>query len=360
MIKGELNPGGLPIMKGVVVRSYKPLANRAMDQSLCRVTARKLCTMTFTPIRYVVPGYIAEGLTLFAGRPKLGKSWFCLDIALAVASGGACLGDVQCAEGDVLYLALEDNLRRLQSRIFRVWNSTSQEPPERLTLVTEWDRGDEGVAGIRKWIQEALQPRLVIVDVLAMFKAVSKDREQTLYEADYMAIKGLQSLAMKTGVAIVVVHHTRKTVGEADPFEKVSGTLGLSGAADTTLILDRTQTGCTIYGRGRDIEEIETAVQFDKLSCRWSVLGDAQEVRRTDERKVILDLLADNREAMSPAEIADALRLNRNNVKQLLFKMAKVGEVVKIGKRGQYSHPKYAGYPDNSSDSDNPDNDDNQ
>ena len=273
-----------------------------------------------------------------------------------------CVGRcVPWGHGDVLYLALEDNLRRLQSRIRKLWpaEDVRAEVPDRLHLATEWPRANEGgVAAIRDWIEQHPGARLVIVDVLAMFKATARGKDQTLYESDYQAIKELQSLAMETGVAIIVVHHTRKSAAETDPFEKVSGTLGLSGAADTTLILDRDQSGCTLYGRGRDIEEIETAVQFDKLTCQWCALGNASEVRRTDERAVILDLLTGNREAMSPTEIADALGLSRNNVKQLLFKMAKAGEVAKTG-RGQYSHPDRAGYPDNPVTSDNFDNFDN-
>ena len=287
-----------------------------------------------------------------------------MEIGLAVAIGGVCLGDVQCEQGDVLYLALEDNRRRLQSRIRKLWQMETTariEVPERLHLATEWPRANEGgIDAIREWIEDHPQARLVIVDVLAMFKAIAKGKDQTLYEADYLAIKELQSLAMETGVAIVVVHHTRKSGSEADPFEKVSGTLGLSGAADTTIILDRDQNGCTLYGRGRDIEEIETAVQFDKFTCRWTALGKASEVRRTDERAVILGLLADNHEAMSPAEIADALGLPRNNVKQLLFKMAKAGEVVKTGKKGLYSHPDHVGYSGDPISPDNRDNHDNR
>jgi hypothetical protein len=326
------------------------------------ITARALCELEFAPIKYVVPGYIAEGLTLLAGKPKIGKSWLSMDIALAVSAGGACLGGISCESGDVLYLALEDNRRRLQSRIRKLWEievlACRTPVPERLHLATEWPRANEsGVALIREWIDQHPGARLVIVDVLAMFKAIAKGRDQTLYEADYLAIKELQALAMETGVAIVVVHHTRKSGAEADPFEKVSGTLGLSGAADTTIILDRDQNGCTLYGRGRDIEEIETAVDFDRHSCRWRALGDAAQVRRTDERSVILTMLADNREPMSPAEIADALGLPRNNVKQLLFKMAKAGEVVKIGGKGWYAHPDHAG---NHPDSRHPDNFDNR
>src|SRR5215207_4636708 len=80
-------------------------------------TARELRHQEFEPIRYVVPGYIAEGLTLLAGPPKLGKSWLVLDAGLALATGGTCLGGLVCEQGDVLYLALEDKERRLQGRI---------------------------------------------------------------------------------------------------------------------------------------------------------------------------------------------------------------------------------------------------
>jgi hypothetical protein len=321
--------------------------------------AGKLAAMTFDPIKFVVPGYIAEGATLLAGRPKLGKSWLALDMALAVASGGVCLGGVRCEEGDVLYLALEDNWRRLQSRIKRIWEAEDPHAaiPDRLNLATEWPRADDGgVEAIRDWIAATPGARLVIVDVLAMFRATSRGRDQSAYDGDYMAIKSLQSLAMETGVAIVIVHHTRKSGGEADPFEKVSGTLGLSGAADTTIILDRDGNGATLYGRGRDIEEVETAVEFDRMSCRWRALGDAVEVRRTDERGVILRTLLDNTEPMSPAEIADAIGQPRNNTRQLIFKMMKAGEVVRVGGKSLYTHPDLARYQGDIQTPVNPDN----
>lgn len=306
------------------------------------VSARDLCGMDFPPIRYVVPGYVAEGCTLLAGRPKLGKSWLVLEWALAVADGGLCLGDVRCEQGDVLYLALEDNRRRLQSRINRVRQLDSQAGapvPDRLQLATEWPRANAGgIELIAEWIEKHPGARLVVVDVLAMFRPIARNTTETPYESDYLAIKGLQSLAMETGVAISIVHHTRKSAADVDPFEKVSGTLGLSGAADTTLILDRDSNGCTLYGRGRDIEEIETAVQFDKLTCRWAALGNASEVRRTDERAEILSVLIEATEPMNPRDLSIACEMPRNNTDQLLFKMAKAGEVLKAG-RGQYVHP---------------------
>lgn len=309
-------------------------------RKLLTISARRLQCKEFDPIRYVVPGYIVEGCTLLAGRPKLGKSWLVLEIGLAVATGGTCLGGIQCEQGDVLYLALEDNQRRLQKRVDKLLGAL-KEWPVSIDFVTECPRSNEGgLDAIRDWIKEAKNPRLIIVDVLAMFKPVRGDKEY-MYEADYNAIKSLQTLASECGVGIVVVHHTRKGGSDVDPFEKVSGTLGLSGAADTTIVLDRDSNGATIYGRGRDIEEIESAVEFNKGDCRWFVLGKAAEVRRTDERAAILAALHNADELMGPREISIATGADRNNVDQLLYKMAKAGEVIKA-KRGWYIHPERA------------------
>ena len=308
-------------------------------------SAAELRRREFDPIRYVVPGYIAEGCTLLAGRPKLGKSWLVLEAGLAVARGGDCLGGIACEQGDVLYLALEDNARRLQRRMDKVLGAFTEDWPAAFEFATEWPRANEGgIDAIREWIMSKENPRLVVVDVLAMFKPVRGDKE-SLYEADYLSIKGLQALAGEFGVAIVIVHHTRKSGSESDPFEKVSGTLGLSGAADSVVILDRDGNGATLYGRGRDIEEIESAVVFDKVACRWLVQGDASEVRRTDERGSILAALDEAEEPLSPGEISDATRMSNQNVRQLLVSMVKAGEVIKAG-RGRYLHPDHNRTPD--------------
>nr|WP_281378617.1 AAA family ATPase [Kaistia hirudinis] len=300
------------------------------------VSAPDLMARTFAPISYVVPEIIAEGLTILAGRPKIGKSWLAYDIALSVAQGETCLGRLRCAQGAVLYLALEDNERRLQSRLRKLLIA-SDPPPISLHMATAWPRANEGgIEAIRSWIRNTPDARLVIVDVLQMFRPAASARDMP-YEADYQAIKGLQSVASEERVAILVVHHTRKAGSDVDPFEKVSGTLGLSGAADTVAILDRDSQGATLYARGRDIQEVEKAVFFDKILCKWTIQGDAIDVRRTDERSSILDVLLSATEPMAPREIAIGADMPRNNVDQLLFKMARAGEVIRAG-RGHYVH----------------------
>ncbi len=308
-------------------------------RSLPIFSAKELGETVFDPIKFIVPGYVPEGCSILAGRPKLGKSWLALDLALAVARGSYCLGNVECEQGDVLYLALEDNKRRLQSRINKVTASDSDDTwTSALDFATEWKRcEDGGLEDIEAWILSKPKPRMVIVDVLAQFRS-GRGNTENLYESDYRAVKGLQELASKYGLAIIIVHHVRKGSGDVDPFERVSGTMGLTGAADTTIILDRDGNGCTLYARGRDIEEYERAITFNRENCRWTVQGEASEVRRTDERGAILAVLEEATEPMSPKDITIATSMNRNACDQLLHKMTKAGEVIK-SKRGMYIHP---------------------
>jgi RecA-family ATPase len=90
-----------------------------------------------------VKGYVVEGAAILAGRPKIGKSWLALDWSIAVARGGFCFGDIHCQEGDVLYLALEDNKRRLKFRLAKILGFTC-EWPEKFEYATEWPRANEG------------------------------------------------------------------------------------------------------------------------------------------------------------------------------------------------------------------------
>ncbi len=123
-----------------------------------------------------------------------------------------------------------------------------------------------------------------------------------------------------------------------DPFDSLSGSTGLSGTADATLVLARDSQGVTLYGRGRDIEEIETALSFDRSSGHWMILGAVADVRRSDERTTILQSLKEASEPMSPRDIADDTGMPYQNIRQFLVRMSKAGEVTKV-QRGLYCHP---------------------
>jgi hypothetical protein len=299
-------------------------------------SAADLHHKTFPEVSYVVPGLIAEGLSILAGRPKIGKSWLALDIAFAVASETTCycLGDKQPLQGDVLYCALEDNPRRLQRRIRKILTWCEMPWPKRLSLANAWRRLDDGgVDDLREWGNSVPNPRLVILDTLAGIRPERRGLE-SVYDGDYRALQELHDWANKLGIAVVVLHHTRKMEAE-DPLDSISGSLGLAGCADTSLVLNRTAQGTTLYLRGRDVEEAEHAVSFDPVNCRWTILGAASEIHRSETRGSILAILEEAKEPLSPGDIATQASLGRNIVDQQLYQMQKKGEVQKLS-RGQW------------------------
>jgi hypothetical protein len=300
-------------------------------------TAAILQGMTFAPLKFIVPGLIVEGLVLLAGRPKVKKSWLALDIGVAVAANRFCLGDRKPEPGDVLHLALEDGERRLQQRMSKLLPTFGGKWPERFHYATQWLRADQGgVEAIELWCEAHPNARLVIIDVLAKFRAPTTNRNA--YEQDYAALSKLQELATRRSITILVVHHTRKGTSD-DPVEEISGTLGLAGAADGFLVLKRAGSGATLIGRCRDTDDVDLAVQFSKENCRWTILGQAAEVRRSEQRGLILTALEEAGPAgLSPKEMAaEVSGLNHDNAKQLSRRMANAGEIQSNG-RGRYFH----------------------
>jgi hypothetical protein len=144
----------------------------------------------------------------------------------------------------------------------------------------------------------------------------------------------MQKIAVEHGIGIVVLHHDRKSDAD-DAFDTVSGTLGLTGAADTILIIKRRPSSVVLRARGRDIEESETAMQFDKGTCRWTILGAASEVLRSNERARVITALKAGQPLSVREIMADAEMPNRNATDILLCKMARDGEIVRVG-RGRY------------------------
>jgi hypothetical protein len=289
------------------------------------VTAADLMASELPPVRWGVRGVLPEGVTLLAGKPKLGKSWLALGLCVAVAAGGVALGTRQVEQGDVLYLALEDNRRRLQKRLGKMLRGPA---PAGLEIATAWPKLDEGgVEALRAWLAEHPEARLVAVDTLAKIRP--RTRGQNVYQEDYAALEELLPLAAEHEVAIVVVHHTRK-MAAADPLDEISGSTGLTGGVDGVLVLkrDRGKADAVLHVDGRDIEEpAEYALKWDAETAGWTIVGDAEEYRMSEERKEILGVLVEAGEFLGPGEVADVLGKPRNTIKQRLWHMAQDRQV---------------------------------
>jgi len=311
-------------------------------------TIADLMAVDYPPIKWIIRDILPEGLTLVAGPSKLGKSWLSLDVALGVSFGGKVFGEIPVVQGDVLYWALEDSARRIKSRVDVLyphgldWSASRLSFETTQTLPPTLDAG--GLDQLKSWCESVDNPRLIIIDVLEKVRPEQKHGE-TEYKAVYRGLSDIHKFATKRSISVLVIHHTVKGSRDGDPFDKVSGSRALTALPDATLILDRDSTGfadAIVYGRGRDLMEFEHALNFQ--DGRWSIMGDVETLQRSQERNAILDALKDcAKDGLSPKDIEELTDIKPNNLKQLLFKMTKAGEVKKMG-RGRYVLPSQKSY----------------
>ncbi len=318
---------GGPVMTDCVPTPFQGTTSAPKRQTLW--TAHELLTTEFPPIRWIVPGLLTSGLYVLAGAPKLGKSWLSLGIATACSVGGAVLGKLRVDEIQTLYLALEDNPRRLQSRLEKIGARPSRES----IIATEWPQGAAGVAKLREFLETYKQLKLIVIDTWIRFAGPHDGND---YGETSSAAAQLKALADEYDVCITVVHHTRKNTGGEDYLDSILGSTGLSAVADGSLVLRRARGNrdATLSVTGRDIEEAEFALRFDAEIGSWVLLGTTAEVQETDARQEIYDLLAAAEGPMGPKAVAEALGKNRNTIKQLLWKMASDGVLESLS--GQY------------------------
>lgn len=297
--------------------------------------------------RYVVGNLLPEGVTILAARPKVGKSWLALQLAIGIAQGATVLGSLPTSIGSVLYLALEDTRRRLRKRVSKIIQATGWIAPTGLFFRTQSPRADAGgIDGINQWIAERLDARLVIVDTLARFRSVAKGRSDS-YAEDYESIVGLKEIADRSGISILVIHHSRKADSES-PFDQVSGTLGLTGAADAAFVITRSHdsSDAQLFIVGRDVEEETLTIRWDSQKAIWS-LGDREggiKKTRSGSTKAeacsqwLLNLLKD--EPKKVIEIRSLAEADGYSAK-VLYAARDLGKITEFEKGGRkwWQHP---------------------
>ncbi|PXY23725.1 DNA repair protein RadA [Prauserella coralliicola] len=302
-----------------------------------RWTDAELIRQEFPPPRWAVPGLLCEGLNLLAGAPKLGKSWLSLGLGAAIANGDPALGSIEVEAGPVLYCALEDTGRRLQRRRRQMLAGGSK-PAPLLTIETACPTMTSGgEAVLTEWLDANRHARLVIIDTFAKMRGADP-AGMTQYAADYHAAVRFKSLADHYGVPFLLIHHVRKQA--ADDFQSlVSGTNGLTGAVDATLVLERArgQADGVLHVTGRDVEEADYAMQFDASAGAWTILdGPAEDYQMHDTRALITRFVREY-PGSKPAQIADALQLNPNTARVTCTRMAKDGQLKAVN--GTYYPP---------------------
>ena len=293
-------------------------------------TAQQLMERKSSRPTILVPGLISQGLTLLAGKPKLGKSLLSLGLALGVARGGEVLGrEVEAQE--VLYLALETTNEQMQERLTKM---LQEDPlPQGLYLgYSGWAKEGAELEELEQWLRDYPAIRLVIIDILAKFGSW----KQGNYNSDYQEMAKFKALADRSGISLILVHHERKN-GARNRFDRVSGSTGLTGAVDTLITLERQlpQKEGTLFISGRDLPDTEIPMILNSLTGSWEVRKPGQVNNLTPERQEVVDLLKTASGPLGLQDIAMALGKKKANVANLLKKLVDRGPVEKV-RYGKY------------------------
>ena len=300
------------------------------------VTGTDLLKKEFEDTVWVIDNLIPAGLVVCAGKPKIGKSWLVLALAVAVSSGKNALENFRVSDtAEAIYLALEDSEARLQDRLNTI--GVTAEDVKNVHLFCTWPSvEDGGLLALERWLEQHPKCRIVFIDTLAKVRKATKN-DYSYYD-DYDAISLLKSIADKFQVGIVLVHHLRKQASD-DPFDMISGTTGIAGSADTNIVLmrDRNSGDAVLHITGRDILEQSLAMSFsDGL---WKVIGEATHVHATKTQQEILLLLLEIGEEMTPSQIAQHTNRSVGGLSKTLRKMVDNGLLERL-KGGKYKPKK--------------------
>lgn len=289
------------------------------------ISGAELDTHKFAPVEWIINDVLPTGLAILAGKSKIGKSWLAMDISVAAARGSLVFGKIATNQCDVLYIALEDSRRRLQSRMRKML--VDQEAPENLRFATQWPDVDHGCLDwIKAECEENPRLRLVIVDTFGKVRGRG-DGRSNVYQQDYRDMSAFHQLATSLNIVILLIHHTRKQEA-TDVMDLVSGSTGIVGAADTLIVLQRKrgQQDGTLSVTGRDIiEDGEFALTFHKDTAKWEWLGEAKQVAADNREAQIIRLLQQQSDPMGPTDIASELEISLQTVKNSLNRLRKRG-----------------------------------
>ena len=254
------------------IKSFEELQREMQLQSdpsyLQTISMNELFDTQYRSKQPLIDGLLYPGTYIFAGSPKLGKSFLMAQLAYHVSTGTP-LWNYTTRKGTVLYLALEDDYRRLQERLYRMFGTESTDNLYFSVSASQLGNGlDEQLA---RFVAEHRDTKLIIIDTLQKVREVGGDNYS--YANDYQIITRLKALADSYGICLLLVHHTRKQQAD-DKFDMISGTNGLLGAADGAFLLTkekRTGNAACLDVSGRDQPDQRLHLFRNEETLAWEL-----------------------------------------------------------------------------------------
>ena len=299
------------------------------------INGATILTTDFPDPVWIIPNLLPAGLAIFAGRPKVGKSWLALQISHSVSTGGMIFGH-QVEKGRVLYLALEDNSRRVKNRMLsQNWTIPDSEDFYFMTL-DEFLKcigplHKQGTRNLLFYIQ-AGGFRLVVIDTLSRALIGLKDINDSQQVTE--ALSPLQEMALNNDIGLLVIdHHTKPKGFDNNPIDDISGSTAKAAVADTLIGIyrDPELKKYRWMATGKDIDTVDLILSFDRLTGCWQSEGSTGDVVASQQQQEILTLLRQKNEKMKVKDIAAQTNQKVPHVSERLDWLLNKGLVMKEG-----------------------------
>ena len=287
---------------------YRRMQHMTDPHYLHTVSMTELYQTSYKSRPPIVDGLLYAGAYILAGAPKIGKSFLVAQLAYHVSTGQK-LWEYDVRQGTVLYLALEDDFGRIQNRMFMMYGV---EDTDKLYFATVAGKIGNGLdEQLENFMREHPDTKLIIIDTMQKIREAGG--EAYSYASDYEIIGKLKQFADKYCICVLTVHHTRKQPA-GDSFEMISGTTGLLGCADGSLLMQkkkRTDLDATIDVVGRDQQDQILYLRKDPETQIWQLEKRENELHKEPPDSVLEAVSrlvsSDRREwTGSPSELADA------------------------------------------------------
>ena len=259
------------------VKAATQTARREFSTLKKLFSASELQGRDIPPTKWIVHELLPEGLGIICAPSKYGKSWMMLQLCVAVSQGKPFL-ERKTEAMDCVYFSLEDSERRFKSRLNKLLNG-DKAPSNFYGSVECKAMGNGLFEQLTELLDNYPKVGLIIIDTFQKVRQ-GQVRNESIYGADYREMGEIKAFADKYRVCILLVHHLRKQEDDSDIFNRINGSMAIMGASDTSWILARKKRGdvnTTLTATGRDIEDTELVISFDKHTVTWNLIGNAED-----------------------------------------------------------------------------------
>lgn len=284
----------------------------------------------------LIDGLIVKGgLNIIAGKPKAGKSFLAIDMAVSCSFGGLFLGKFQTKKSKVLYLCFEDGYSRLKNRLNNYCKENLLEGlGSNVGFLDNFPKLNEG--GIDNLLQIVETERVDVIFIDTLAKGINLNvRGSNEYLSEDKILSELVATLLKHNLTLIAVHHLKK--GYSEGVESLSGSMAISGNSSSIILLSKDGMAGKMELISRDFDAGNYSL--NRLpSGFWSFNGEYQETIREKTHTEILEYLADGEKSLQ--DIAEYLNKTKSNVRQILQTMIKKGLIFQ-SRYGFYTKNKF-------------------